>query len=289
MAEEKTEKVETSLMHKGRKTVWHLQKMKEKGEKIVMVGPGNLDPLFSAWADAAGVDMIRFVAPGENAIDRSANLQSHLRQVRKMAPNAHFNIVCETFTVADNRSALETTSALMADQADSVLIMGITNDKLQYLSDNHIPVFGHVGALSGWQTTNIGGYKRVGKTAEDAYRIYRTAYEYQECGMKGMTIELVPAEVAQTISEKLSIPVVGIAAGAPCDGSEMVVWDLLGIVPAATVHAKQYAQLPQVCIGAYGAFINDVKTGAYPQPENGYPMDAAELEKFKTMVENDTH
>ena len=103
MAEEKTEKVETSLMHKGRKTVWHLQKMKEKGEKIVMVGPGNLDPLFSAWADAAGVDMIRFVAPGENAIDRSANLQSHLRQVRKMAPNAHFNIVCETFTVADNR------------------------------------------------------------------------------------------------------------------------------------------------------------------------------------------
>jgi 3-methyl-2-oxobutanoate hydroxymethyltransferase len=289
MAEEKTEKVETSLMHKGRKTVWHLQKMKEKGEKIVMVGPGNLDPLFSAWADAAGVDMIRFVAPGENAIDRSANLQSHLRQVRKMAPNAHFNIVCETFTVADNRSALETTSALMADQADSILIMGITNDKLQYLSDNHIPVFGHVGALSGWQTTNIGGYKRVGKTAEDAYRIYRTAYEYQECGMKGMTIELVPAEVAQTISEKLSVPVVGIAAGAPCDGSEMVVWDLLGIVPAATVHAKQYAQLPQVCIGAYGAFINDVKTGAYPQPENGYPMDAAELEKFKTMVENDTH
>lgn len=289
MAEEKTEKVETSLMHKGRKTVWHLQKMKEKGEKIVMVGPGNLDPLFSAWADAAGVDMIRFVAPGENAIDRSANLQSHLRQVRKMAPNAHFNIVCETFTVADNRSALETTSALMADQADSVLIMGITNDKLQYLSDNHIPVFGHVGALSGWQTTNIGGYKRVGKTAEDAYKIYRTAYEYQECGMKGMTIELVPAEVAQTISEKLSIPVVGIAAGAPCDGSEMVVWDLLGIVPAATVHAKQYAQLPQVCIGAYGAFINDVKTGAYPQPENGYPMDADELEKFKTMVENDTH
>ena len=289
MAEEKTEKVETSLMHKGRKTVWHLQKMKEKGEKIVMVGPGNLDPLFSAWAEAAGVDMIRFVAPGENAIDRSANLQSHLRQVRKMAPNAHFNIVCETFTVADNRSALETTSALMADQADSVLIMGITNDKLQYLSDNHIPVFGHVGALSGWQTTNIGGYKRVGKTAEDAYRIYRTAYEYQECGMKGMTIELVPAEVAQTISEKLSIPVVGIAAGAPCDGSEMVVWDLLGIVPAATVHAKQYAQLPQVCIGAYGAFINDVKTGAYPQPENGYPMDADELEKFKTMVENDTH
>ena len=282
-------KVETSLMHRERKTIWHLQQMKEKGEKIAMVGPGNLDPLFSAWANAAGADMIRFVAPGENAIERSANLQSHLRQVRKMAGASHFNVVCETFTVADNRSALETTTKLMADQADSILIMGITNDKLQFLSDNHVPIFGHVGALSGWQTTNIGGYKRVGKTADAAYKIYRTAYEYQECGMKGMTIELVPAEVAQIISEKLTVPVVGIAAGAPCDGSEMVVWDLLGIVPPATVHAKQYANLPQIAVTAYSEFINEVKTGLYPLPEHGYSMDPAELEKFKDMVDADVH
>ena len=88
-----------------------------------------------------------------------------------------------------------------ADQADSILIMGITNDKLQFLSDNHVPIFGHVGALSGWQTGNIGGYKRIAKTADEAFKVYRTAYEYQECGMKGMTIELVPAEVAQTIAQ----------------------------------------------------------------------------------------
>lgn len=289
MAEQKQQKVETSLMHKGRKTIWHLQQMKNKGDKIVMVGPGNLDPLFSAWAEAAGVDIIRFVAPGENAIERSANLQSHVRQVRKMAPNAHFNIVCETFTVADNKSALETTTKLMADQADSILIMGITNDKLQFLSDNHVPIFGHVGALSGWQTGNIGGYKRIAKTADEAFKVYRTAYEYQECGMKGMTIELVPAEVAQTISEKLTVPVVGVAAGAPCDGSEMVVWDLLGIVPAATVHAKQYAQLPAIAVQAYGEFIKDVKTGAYPQPEHGFSMDAEEFAKFKDMVDADVH
>ena len=286
---ENTQKVETSLMHKGRKTIWHIQQMKEKGELISMVGPGNLDPLFSAWADAAGADIIRFVAPGENAIERSANLQSHLRQVRKMAPYSHFNIVCETFTVADNKSALETTTKLMADQADSILIMGITNDKLQYLSDNHVPIFGHVGALSGWQTGNIGGYKRIAKTADTAYEVYRTAYEYQECGMKGMTIELVPAEVAQIISEKLTIPVVGVAAGAPCDGSEMVVWDLLGIVPPATVHAKQYANLPQIAVAAYKEFINEVKERKYPLPEHGFSMDEAELEKFKDMVDKDMH
>ena len=107
--------------------------------------------------------------------------------------------------------------------------------------------------------------------------------------MKGMTIELVPAEVAQTISEKLTVPVVGVAAGAPCDGSEMVVWDLLGIVPAVTVHAKQYAQLPAIAVKAYGEFINDVKTGAYPLPEHGFSMDAEELAKFKDMVDADVH
>lgn len=283
----KTEKVETSLMHRGRKTIWHIQQMKKKGELITMVGPGNLDPLFSAWADAAEVDLIRFVAPGENAIERSANLQSHLRQVRKMAPHSHLNVVCETFTVADNVQALQTTTKLMADQADSILIMGITNDKLKFLADNQVPIFGHVGALSGWQTGNIGGYKRIAKTADEAYLVWRGAYEYQENGMKGMTIELVPRQVADYIAKNLTIPVVGVAAGAPCDGSEMVTWDLLGIVPAATVHAKQYAQLPQICVGAYAAFKNDVVTGAYPQPEHGFDMDEDEFEKFAAMVDKD--
>lgn len=288
MAEEKV-KVETSLMHKGRKTIWHLQQMKERGEKIVMVGPGNLDPLFTAWADAAGCDMARFVAPGENARSRGSNLYSWGRQIRKVAPNIHLNAFIDTLEVPDNKSALEKASMLLADQIDSVIIMGITLDKLEYLTKNHVPVFGHVGALSGWQTTNLGGYKRIGKTAEEAYQIYRNAYEYQECGMKGMTIELVPRQVAQKIAEKLTVPVVGVAAGAPCDGSEMVVWDLLGIVPAASAHAVQYANLPEVAIGGYTKFGEEVRAGVYPQPKHGFDMDEAEYEKFCDMVDADVH
>ena len=161
--------------------------------------------------------------------------------------------------------------------------------KPQVLADNHVPIFGHVGALSGWQTGNIGGYKRIAKTADEAFKVYRTAYEYQECGMKGMTIELVPAEVAQTIAEKLTVPVVGVAAGAPCDGSEMVVWDLLGIVPPVTVHAKQYANLPQIAVAAYKEFISEVKERKYPLPEHGFSMDPEELAKFKDMVDKDVH
>ena len=153
--EENGTKVETSLMHKGRKTSWHLQQMKKKGEKIVMLGPGNLDSLFSAWADG-GADMIRFVAPARTQSTARPTFRATCARCARCAPTPT-STWCEAFTVSDNKTALETTTKLMADQADSVLIMGISNDKLLFLSDNQVPVFGHVGALSGWQTTNIGG------------------------------------------------------------------------------------------------------------------------------------
>lgn len=76
-----------------------------------------------------------------------------------------------------------------------MLIMGIKSDTLKFLSDNYVPVWGHVGILSGWQTGLYGGYRRVGKTAQDAMAIYRQAYEYQENGMVGMTIEMTPREI----------------------------------------------------------------------------------------------
>ena len=288
MAEETNKvKVQTSSMHKGRKTIWHLQKMKDEGEKIVMIGTAILDPMYAAWADAAGADMIRFFGPGSTAAQRMDYLLEHGRQIRKMAPYSHLNVFLDTLAVSSNAEALKLSSTFLADEIDSVEIMGVTNDMLQFLSDNHVPMFGHSGILSGWQTTNYGGYKRIAKTADEAFDIWRMAYEYQEHGMKGMTIELIPAEVAQKISENLRIPVVGVAAGAPCDGSEMVLFDLLGIVPPVTAHAKQYCNLPQVVCGAIGQFIQEVKTGAYPLPEHGFSMDEAEYAKFSDMLDKD--
>jgi 3-methyl-2-oxobutanoate hydroxymethyltransferase len=67
------------------------------------------------------------------------------------------------------------------------------------------------------------------------------------------------------------------------------VWDLLGIVPPATVHAKQYANLPQIAVAAYKEFISEVKERKYPLPEHGFSMDPEELAKFKDMVDKDVH
>lgn len=289
MTQKEKSKIKTSLMQKGRKTPWHLQKMKDEGKKIVQVSPAHNDPLFAMFCEMAGVDILRYTAPGENVEHRAQNLAWWTREIRKMAPTIHMNAYIQTQRVADKYSALREASIIQADGADSVIIMGITNDTLKYLTDNHVSVFGHVGVLSGWQTGKFGGYKRLGKTADDAMAIFRQAYEYQENGMCGMTIENTPCEVTNAIAKKLRIPVVGVAAGGgDADGSELVHYDLFGMMPPDRVgqHVKVYGELAKFCIGAYKAFADDVREGGYPDGDMVWPMDEAEHDKFLNELEH---
>ena len=206
-----------------------------------------------------------------------------------MAPDIHLNCYIQTPMFADKYKALENASILMAEGADSVLPMGVNLETLKYLADNHVVVFGHVGALSGWQTSRYGGYKRCGQTAEAAMEIYRQAYEYQENGMMAMTIELTPREVTDAIAKKLRIPVIAVAAGGGADGSELVHFDMFGMMPKDRMgaHAKVYANFFEFAAGAIGAFGAEVKSGAYPQPEHGYGMKEQELDKFLNLLEKD--
>ena len=83
--------IKTSLMQKGRKTPWHLQKMKDEGQKIAMVGTAYNDPLFAMFCEMAGVDIIRYTAPGENVEHRAQNLAWWTREIRKVASTIHMN------------------------------------------------------------------------------------------------------------------------------------------------------------------------------------------------------
>ncbi|MBR0373612.1 MAG: 3-methyl-2-oxobutanoate hydroxymethyltransferase [Mogibacterium sp.] len=293
MAEEKKgQKVQTTSinMDKGVKTIWHLQKMKDEGKKITMIGVAGLDPIFSMYAELGGADLIRYAPPGDTVASRAANGPMWTRMIRKMAPKTCLNMFLQTHMYADNKTALESSALVVGDGADSVLCMGITNDMLKYLSDNYIPSFGHVGVLSGWQTGQFGGYRKQGKTAESAMKVAKMAYEYQENGMKGMTIEMTAREVTAGIAKKLRIPVVQVAGSAPADGSEMVVYDLWGMIPgaAATRHAKSYggASVADICIKGVAEFKAEIESEAYPAEENGWGMDdQAEVEKFLSMLE----
>lgn len=282
----KTE-VPMASITQGRQTIWHLQKMKDEGKLISMVGTAYLDPIFTMFCEKAGINLVRYTAPGENAKMRADNIGWWTRLQRKMAPNICLNAVMQTHQYSDPATAVKEGSLLLADGADCVLPMGVTNEVLKAMTDNHIAVFGHVGCLSGWQTGNSGGYRRAGKTAEDAMKIFRQAYEYQELGMSGMTIEMTSRELSDLVAKKLRIPVIEVAAGGVADGSEMVIFDLLGFIPpeAYAKHSKGYATTMIDCIKGCAAFDQEVKNKVYPAEENGWGMNEAELDKFVNELE----
>ncbi len=284
-------KVHSSLMKKGRKTIQVLQKMKDNGEKIVQMCPADRDKYFAMAADMAGCDVLRLTVPGENAEMRAEHAPWWIRTIRGAAQYIHINFVPQTNAVSNNNDALKNGSIYMTEGADSLNIMGITNEMCKYLSDNWVVLFGHVGALSGWQTSGFGGYRKLGKTAESAMKVFRMAYEYQENGMKAMTIELVPGEVSAAVAKKLRVPVIGVASGCTggditVDGYELVDFDTFNMMPSLAMHAKVYGDFFKFAVGGYKGFADDVRSGAYPQECNGWHMDPAELEKFNAMIEN---
>ena len=282
-----------SMGNKKRKSINYLQQCKEEGKKIVQHCPSMLSPLFSMAASMADVDIAR-LPPAAITGSSEKGIQdapAYIGSYRQMAPYLHLNYVTDTAAFAGKETALRNFSEFHKAEADSILPMGINNETLKYVADNHCIIYGHVGALSGWQTNGLyGGYKKLGKTAEDALKVYKTAYEYQENGMKAMSIELTPGEVSAVIAKKMRIPVIGIASGTTgdgieVDGYEMVDADLFGLMAKPAMHAKTYGNLLEFATNVYGAWVNDVRTKAYPTEQNGWHMDPAEYEKFLDAVE----
>jgi 3-methyl-2-oxobutanoate hydroxymethyltransferase len=270
------------MASKERKSIHYLQKLKDEGIPIVQHCPAMLSPLFVMAADMAGVDICRLRPSDGNGEDKVKYLTSY----RQMARRIHINYVIDTVDHASKEDAVRKGAEYHAVGADSILPMGVNNENLKHMADNYIVVFGHVGAISGWQTMGaFGGFKRLGKTAEEALKIFKMAYEYQENGMKAMSIELTPIEVSNAVAKKLRVPVIAIAAGGACDGSEMVDADTFGLMAKPASHAKTYGYLLEFAVKTYSAWGEDVRSGSYPTDDNGVHMDEQELEKFLDLID----
>ena len=279
-----------SMGNTKRKSALYLQKCKDEGKKIVQHCPSMLSPLFSMAAMIADVDIAR-LAPSVDAsytADQTNEFApNYIKSYRAVANTLHLNYVCNAYTWCDKHTALKNFVRYHQADVDSMLPMGINNETLKYVSDGQCIVYGHVGALSGWMTNGLfGGYKKI-TSASSNIKVFQGAYEYQENGMKAMSVELVPGEVSAAIAKKLRVPVIGIAGYAACDGSEMVDEDTFGIAGGigAPIHAKTYGDFFEWAGGIYSQWVNDVRTGAYPAEENMWHMDPVELEKFNEAFE----
>ena len=288
MSEVSKKGVKSSLVNFNRKSIAHLQKLKDEGTPIVQMCPMIRDQFWVKAAEMANVDVCRLTVPGDG--NQDMDWQSHLatwwiRIVRNAAKLIHINFYMNTIDYYSKERAVERGALYTHAGADSLLPMGVTNEVLKYMADNYLVVFGHVGALSGWQTAAQGGYKRMAKTAEEAMKVFRMAYEYQENGMKAMTIELTPIEVTNAIAKKLRVPVISIAAGGAADGCEMVDFDTFNMMPKAASHAKAYADFFPWAVEAYADWAEDVRSGEYPEDTHGFHMEEKELETFLDAIE----
>jgi 3-methyl-2-oxobutanoate hydroxymethyltransferase len=135
------------------------------------------------------------------------------------------------------------------------------------LVDAGVPVMGHVGLTP--QSVNVfGGYRTQGRDAEAAAKLLADCVALERAGAFAVVLECIPAELAVRASELISIPTIGIGAGAGCDGQVQVFHDLLGLGEFVPRHASRYVDLSSEIRRAVSAYANDVRAHVFPAEEN---------------------
>jgi len=231
---------------------------------------------------AAGADVLlvgdslaNVVLGQENTLGVSVTMMSHhVRAVVAARPDVHVvaDMPWMSYHVGVN-DAVRNAAQLIRAGADSVKLEGgrVRRDVVRAILDAEIPVMGHLG-LTPQSVMSMGGFKVQGKTRRAAEELGLDAKVLQDEGVFALVIEGVPPVVGARLTEALEIPTIGIGAGPDTDGQVLVFHDLLGLTdrpPAKFV--RPYAQLAPVITDALRHFVDDVRTGSFPGPEESYP------------------
>jgi 3-methyl-2-oxobutanoate hydroxymethyltransferase len=149
-------------------------------------------------------------------------------------------------------------------------------DAIRSITGAGIPVMGHLG-LTPQSVHQLGGFRAQGKTAIAAKHLVEDAIILEEAGCFSIVLESVPARLAELISNRISIPTIGIGAGAGCDGQVLVTHDLLGLFDRFTPKfVKKYANFHLEMQRAFADYIEDVETKRFPAQEHTVEMDDTE-------------
>lgn len=143
-----------------------------------------------------------------------------------------------------------------------------------------IPVCAHLG-LTPQSINAFGGHKVQGKSEEAAKQLLEDAYAVEEAGAFAVVLECVPEKLATLITEKLSIPTIGIGAGSGCDGQVLVYQDMLGMFSDFTPKfVKKFASVGEMMTNAFKQYDKEVKEGVFPAKEHTYTIDDEVIEKL---------
>jgi 3-methyl-2-oxobutanoate hydroxymethyltransferase len=259
-------------------TISKLLAMRAEGEKITMLTA--YDSTMSALLNRCGVETILIGDSLGNVIQgHSSTTPVTVEQVAYHTEcvaraNSHAFIIADLpfASYGDPVQALDSAAELMRAGADMVKLEGgdWQIDIIQYLVERSVPVCAHLGLLP--QSVHIlGGYKVQGKSKDAASLMLEQAIACEQAGAQMIVLEAIPSSLGKLITESLSIPTIGIGAGADCSGQVLVLQDMLGISPGKPPKfVKNFLDGHTSIEAAVKAYVREVKSGKFPGPEHGF-------------------
>ncbi len=262
-----------------RTTLTSLQALRDKGEKITALT--CYDASFAALLEAGGVDVL-LVGDSLGMV-----LQGHETTLPVTLDEMVYHTACvargskQAFIITDMpfgtfqvspEKTFENAARLMAAGAQMIKLEGgaAMAETISFLSGRGIAVCAHIG-LTPQSVHQIGGYRVQGKNEADAQRLLQDAVIVERAGAGLMVLEAMPALLAAEITANVSIPTIGIGAGAACSGQVLVLHDMLDIYPGKKARfVKNYMQGAQGIADAVKRFVIEVKLGAFPGAEHSF-------------------
>lgn len=261
-------------------TVPHILKMKQRGERITCLTA--YDYSFARILDEAGVEMLLVgdslgcvVQGNHNTLAVTMDeMVYHTRLVTRGRKRALVigDMPFLSYQVSKEQALTNAGRFLQEGGAEAIKLEGgvSVRETIAAIVDAGIPVMGHVG-LTPQSVHRFGGYRIQGREKERRDALLRDAVAVEEAGAFSVVLEGMPLELAREITERLTIPTIGIGAGVHCDGQVLVLHDMLGLFDDFTPRfVKQYANLKQSVTGAVKNFIGEVKEKKFPTEEHSF-------------------
>ena len=265
----------------GRKmTVPEVRGMKEKGEKIVCLTA--YDYSFARILDESGIDLLLvgdslgLVVQGHDSTlpvtvdDIIYHTRAVIRGRRRALVVSDMPFM--TFQLGVDEARRNAGRLIQEGGAESVKLEGGVTQAatIEALVKMGVPVMGHVG-LTPQSVHQFGGYRIQGRGEADARAIFDDAIAVEQSGAFAMVLEGMPVQLAREITQRVSIPTIGIGAGMHCDGQILVVHDMLGLFDDFTPRfVKRYANLKETIGGAVRNYMEEVRTAAFPAEEHTF-------------------
>jgi len=273
-----------------RVTIIDIKEMKQKKEKIPMLTA--YDYVTAKMVDESGVplilvgDSLGMVMLGyESTIPVTMDeMIHHTKAVVRGARQALVigDMPFMTYHTSISDALHNAASFIQKGGAQAVKLEGgeVVAEQVRRLVECGIPVMGHIG-VTPQSMHQLGGFKARGKVVEEAKKLLNDASILEEAGAFAIVLECTPAPLSKLITQKLTIPTIGIGAGPDCDGQVQVISDILGLYTEfVPKHAKRYANLAGEIKTAVADYISEVKSLSFPTAEQSYTMDESLIKQL---------